>query len=123
MFTCRKLTHDEEGPVERMADDLYRVHMASTARKGDATGVRGSQDGWVQAAARKERAARKPSAACRSCAHGCAACRPSGAYAQHDAAICKTCDGWREWSTRAGRARELPRERQFLVPVFPGGRQ
>lgn len=102
VFTCAKLEGGENrdaDPVGRMADDTRRVHIAAIARARNVAGVRGAQDGWVPSAARDERAAKRPGAACRLMVHGCAGCS-THPFAEDGASVCGMCNGWRLRSRR-----------------------
>ena len=98
VYLCLPLNHKEEDPVSRMAGDAHRVGIASLARKRDAVGTRGAQDMWVQRAAAHERATKRPGAACRQMARGCAVCMPRVWTSLP--AVCGTCNGWRERKRR-----------------------
>ena len=97
VYTCATLKGGkdrEADPVGRMADDTQRVHIATVARGRDIAGVRGAQDARVQAAARAERAAQRPGAACRQMAHGCAGCSRHP-FDEDGSSVCGLCHGWR----------------------------
>ena len=93
VLACDKLDCKEEDPVERMREDTRRVQAAMIARKGDVVGVRGAQDAWPAAAARREAACGQEGAATRHMAKGCAAC--SSRIWTDPGDTCSVCDGWR----------------------------